>query len=73
MALQTLCNSRGLAVVLESFAESFLNLGLLIAPFDEKIAIRPAHFLIERNDAQSRKEVEAFREWVKSIYRVSNS
>lgn len=68
MALQAISAGPGVAIVLESFAQYFINRGLMIAPVEDKIAIRPAHFLVEREGAQTREEIRAFADWVKSIY-----
>lgn len=68
LALQAVSAGSGVTIVLESFARAFIDQGILVAPVSEKVAIRPAHFLVERSGAEKRDEISAFAEWVKSIY-----
>ena len=68
LALQATSAGPGLAIVLESFAQSFIENGLVVTPVDDKLAIRQAHFLVERDGAERRDEVRAFSEWVSMIY-----
>ncbi|WP_254055722.1 LysR substrate-binding domain-containing protein [Ruegeria sp. EL01] len=68
MALQAISAGPGMAIVLESFAQSFIQKGLVTCPVAEKIAIRPAHFLVERDGAERRDEIRAFSDWIRTIY-----
>lgn len=68
LAIQAVTAGSGVAIVLESFAQPLLESGQLVTPVAEKIAIRPAHFLVERNVAEKRDEIRAFSDWVRSIY-----
>lgn len=68
MALQAVCTGTGVAIVLESFAQSFLEDCRLVAPVADRLAIRPAHFLVARDGAERREEIRVFMDWVKSLY-----
>lgn len=68
LALQAICNGPGLAIVLENFAKSFIDQGLVVSPSTEKLAIRPAHFLVEREGLERREDIRAFSNWVRSIH-----
>ncbi len=68
LALQATSNGPGTAIVLESFAQVFVNQGLVVHPSAERLAIRPAHFLVEREGSGNREEIQAFLDWTKAIY-----
>jgi len=68
LALQATSNGPGTAIVLDSFAQFFVKQGLVVHPSDEKLAIRPAHFLVEREGSGSHDEIRAFMDWVRTIY-----
>jgi len=68
MALQAVSVGPGMAIVLESFAQPFLDRGVVVSPSKEKLAIRPAHFLVARDGSEQREEIRAFSNWIKSIY-----
>lgn len=68
MALQAISAGPGVAIVLESFAQSFIEQGRLVSPLKEKIAIRPAHFLVEKEGSDKRDDMRAFSDWVRGIY-----
>lgn len=64
-ALELAAAGSGFAIVLRSFAESYLRNGRLIAPFDKELAIGDAHYLLRpRGLAQPRVEVLQFRHWL---------
>ncbi len=71
MALQFVSAGYGTAIVVESFASAFLDRGAVVRPIPEKLAIRPAHFIVEREGVERRDEVRAFSDWVKSIHNWS--
>ncbi len=73
MALQAVSTGSGVAIVLESFAQSFLERGQVVAPIADKLAIRPAHFLVQREGSESRDEIRAFSNWVRTIYSETSS
>lgn len=68
LAIQAVCSGSGVAIVLESFAQSFLEDGRLVSPGSERLAIRPAHFLVARDGAEHRDEIRAFTGWIKALY-----
>lgn len=68
LALQSISSGDGISIVLERFAIPYLERGALIKPVTDKLAIRPAHFLVVREGAERRDEVLAFTNWVKEIY-----
>ena len=68
LALQAMAAGSGLAIVLESFAQPFIDNGLAVVPSAEKLAIPRAHYLVARDGAERRPEIRAFCDWVKSIY-----
>lgn len=68
MALQSMTAGSGLGIVLESFAQPFLDRGLVVAPVADRLAIRPAHFLVERDGAWQRDEIRAFSDWIRGLF-----
>lgn len=68
LALQATSNGPGTAIVLESLAQVFVKQGLVVHPSDAKLAIRPAHFLVEREGSGNHEEIRAFLDWVKALY-----
>jgi len=68
MALQAISAGSGLAIVLESFAQPFLERGAAVAPVPDRLAIRPAHFLVERDGGERRDEVRAFADWICTLF-----
>lgn len=68
MALQAISAGSGLAIVLESFAQPFLERGSAVAPVPDRLAIRPAHFLVERDGGERRDEVRAFADWICTLF-----
>lgn len=73
MALQAVSTGPGVAIVLESFAQSFLERGQVVAPVSDKLAIRPAHFLVQREGSERRDEIRAFSDWVSTICSETSS
>lgn len=64
MALQMLLGGGCAGILHESFAAPYLEKGLLLSPFDFRLPIREAYFMIIGNDALNRSEVTDFREWL---------
>ncbi|MGC1430188.1 MAG: LysR family transcriptional regulator [Albidovulum sp.] len=69
IALQAVIAGRGTAMVLESFARHYLRNGLLVAPVEHRLPIRPSHFLVQCSGSDRADEVRAFSHWVMSIYK----
>ena len=68
LALQAMSAGSGITIVLESFAQPFIDSGVAVLPVEDKLAIPRAHFLVARDGAERRQEIRAFCDWVKSIY-----
>lgn len=68
IALQAISTGSGCVIVIESFAQSLIEQGAVIAPVPERLAIRPAHFLVAREGSERRDEVRLFSDWIKSFY-----
>ena len=68
IALQAVIAGHGAVMVLETFARPYLDLGLVVAPFDHRLPFRAAHYLVRRDTASSRNEVRTFEAWVASLY-----
>lgn len=64
IALQTVAAGFGTALIHESFARAFLERGELLSPFEYRLPIPQAYFLVARDGARERDEVEAFRSWL---------
>ncbi len=64
IALQTIAAGFGTALIHESFSRSFLDAGTLVSPFPYRLPIREAYFLVKRDGAEERAEVETFRRWL---------
>ena len=58
----------GVAIVVENFAQSFISQGLVVSPSTEKLAIRPAPFIVARDGSERSEEIRAFSDWVKAIH-----
>lgn len=68
VALQAVITGRGAVMVLESFAREYIRQGLLVAPFDLRLPVRPSHFLVQREGAIAADDARVFSDWVMSIY-----
>ncbi len=68
VALQAVIAGRGSVMVLESFAREYIRQGLLVAPTDYRLPVRPSHFLVERDGAASADDLRVFSDWVLSLY-----
>lgn len=64
MALQMLLGGGCAAIIHESFAAPYLERGLLVSPFEYRLPIREAYFMIIGSDALKRSEVTDFRDWL---------
>jgi LysR family glycine cleavage system transcriptional activator len=64
LALQMLLGDGCAAIIHESFAAPYLDKGLLVSPFEYRLPIREAYFMIIGNDALNRAEVTDFRDWL---------
>jgi LysR family transcriptional regulator, glycine cleavage system transcriptional activator len=63
-ALQTVISGTGVVMVLESFARYYIDLGLLVAPLPYQLPIAASHFLVQRELASVREEVQLVRKWI---------
>ena len=70
LAIQVVAAGQGAALVLERFAAGHIAQGLLVAPLDVRLPVRPSHFLVERDGAERRDEVQVFSNWVLSLYQT---
>lgn len=73
IALQALQSDQGAAIVLESFARSFLEQGQVIAPFPERLPIPRSHYVVHRDGVETRPDVVAFTQWMVSLYAPSSA
>lgn len=64
IALQTVAGGFGAALIFRSFSAPFLDRGALVAPFGHELPMREAYYLVLREDARGRSEIEAFRSWL---------
>lgn len=64
MALQILLGGKNAAIIHESFAQNYLDQGLLVSPFEYRLPIRESYFMIVGNEALDRSEVTDFRDWL---------
>lgn len=67
LAVQAISTGPGIAIVLESFAQSYLDQGLIVSPVEERLAIRASHFIVARDGTERRDEIRAFSDWIQSI------
>lgn len=68
VALQIVMAGQGATMVLESFAKQFIEQGHLVAPLDYKLCKRRSHYVVVRDGAEKREEVNLFCKWVTSLY-----
>lgn len=66
IALQSAIARAGSVMVLKRFADHYLEQGLLIAPFDYRLPIRLAHFLVRSGKSNPGEEVQIFCDWLMS-------
>ena len=64
IALQSVAAGFGSALIHDSFSRQFLDRGNLVSPFDYRLPIREAYYLVLRDDAAGRDEIETFRSWL---------
>jgi len=70
LAIQAVASGQGAALVLERFAQEHIARGHLVAPLDYRLPVRPSHFLVVRDGAERRDEVQVFSTWVLSLYQT---
>lgn len=64
-ALEVAAAGEGFALVLQSFAEPYLETGRVVAPCDHVVAAKPAHhLLVPETGVHKRPEVLIFRDWL---------
>jgi LysR family glycine cleavage system transcriptional activator len=68
VALQSVITGRGTVMVLESFAREYMRQGLLVAPTEYRLPVRPSHFLVKRDGAIAADDARVFTDWVLSLY-----
>lgn len=68
IALQSVIARTGSVIVLERFARHYLEQGLLVAPFDYRLPIRLAHFLVRSERSILREEVQVFCDWLRAVF-----
>jgi len=68
IALQTAAAGEGFTMVLENFAQQYLDLGLLVAPTPYRLPKRRSHYLVINGPSSKREEVRAFCTWVQALY-----
>jgi len=74
VALELAAAGLGCTLVLRSFAQSYLERGRLIAPFDLSLPIDQSHFAILPDEPHRvRPEVLLFREWLLDEFRSARS
>ena len=71
MALQVIAGSVGgagiqgaAAIMHERFAARYEAQGLIVSPFDYRLPMREAYYLIVKDQAMEREEVRLFRDWL---------
>jgi LysR family transcriptional regulator, glycine cleavage system transcriptional activator len=67
IALQMISSGHGAAIIHESFSKRYLELGLLVSPFEYRLPIRESYFLVIRDGWHDREVVGSFREWLTSL------
>ncbi|MBY8977978.1 LysR family transcriptional regulator [Rhodobacteraceae bacterium NNCM2] len=72
-ALQTVASGFGTALIHDSFTRPYIERGILVSPFDYRLPIREAYYLIARDEIGDRSEVEAFRKWILSLDHESHA
>lgn len=68
IALQILSGGSGASIIHENFAKWYIDQGLLACPFDYRLPIREAYYLVTPDRAQEREEVRALRDWLLAEY-----
>lgn len=64
VALQILQGQSGMALILESFTQAYLANGTLVSPFELRLPVEDAYYLIAAQQSALRPEVQTFRKWL---------
>ncbi|MDQ2094467.1 LysR substrate-binding domain-containing protein [Rhodalgimonas zhirmunskyi] len=64
IALQTVTAGFGAALIHESFAKPYMERGVLTSPFDYRLPVQQAYYLVARDGLGNRDEIDAFRTWL---------
>lgn len=54
----------GAAIMHERFAARYIAQGLVVSPFEYRLPMREAYFLVAQDSAMEREEVRQFRDWL---------
>ena len=68
IALQAVMSGLGSTIVLESYARPYIDRHLVVAPFDFRLPIQRSHYLVVREGAERREDVQLFCDWIIERY-----
>lgn len=68
LAVLAMLAGGGAMIILESFAKPFLESGQLVAPFDYRMPMNDAHYLVRPDDMGKRDDVQTFCRWALTLY-----
>ncbi|MCP4318074.1 MAG: LysR family transcriptional regulator [Hyphomicrobiales bacterium] len=69
IALEYAATGQGAVLVLDAFAQPYLESGRLVQPVDARLPSRQAHYLMRRTGSQHAPEVLLFTEWLLDCFR----
>lgn len=67
IALQTITRCEAATIVLERYAQDYIDSGQVVSPFEYRLPIERAHYLLVRDGAKRRDEVRFFCDWLEDL------
>ncbi|MBO0343985.1 LysR family transcriptional regulator [Roseibium sp. CAU 1637] len=67
IALQLIASGTGAAIIHESFAQQYIDSGLLVSPFEYRLPMRQSYFLAIKHNDLDREELVKFQTWMTSF------
>ncbi|MEP2921449.1 LysR substrate-binding domain-containing protein [Sulfitobacter sp.] len=64
IAIQSIAAGFGTALINESFTQPFVERGSLVSPFEYRLPMREAYYMVMRDDTHVSEEIRIFRDWL---------
>lgn len=72
IALQTVASGRGAAIINRRFAQSYLDLGLLVAPIAAELAMEQGFYLVAGDAPKKDDQIDRFRLWLTALVQAAD-
>lgn len=73
IALQIAAGGMGITIASEEFSKTYLDQGLLVSPFEYRLLLPRSFFLIPRENADRRPEINLFCIWLANQFSIKRS